>query len=140
MNEVFLSETINAPVEKVWRALTDVDQMRQWYFPMLETFKPVKDFETSFNVHHNDKDFPHVWKVTDAIENKLIAYDWRFDGFPGNSHLTFELTDQGASTILNIKHSGLDSFRPDLHPDLSAENFKEGWQQLVQALKNFAEK
>ncbi len=31
---VVIERTYNAPVEKVWKALTDVDQMRQWYFDL----------------------------------------------------------------------------------------------------------
>jgi hypothetical protein len=47
----------------VWNAITDPDQMRQWYFPMLESFKPEVGFEIQFDVPHNDKIYQHLWKV-----------------------------------------------------------------------------
>ena len=40
---VVIERTYNAPVEKVWKALTDVDQMRQWYFDLKE-FKLERRF------------------------------------------------------------------------------------------------
>ena len=33
---VVLERTFNAPVARVWRALTDVEEMRQWYFDLKE--------------------------------------------------------------------------------------------------------
>ncbi len=39
-NEPFVIERIlNAPVERVWRAITDKDEMKNWYFDIPE-FKP----------------------------------------------------------------------------------------------------
>src|SRR4030095_523220 len=46
---IILERTFDAPVEKVWKAITDIDQMKQWYFPQLENFKPEEGFETEFN-------------------------------------------------------------------------------------------
>ena len=31
----------NAPLQKVWQALTETDKMKQWYFPQLIHFEPV---------------------------------------------------------------------------------------------------
>ena len=36
---VVVERTLDAPVARVWKALTDVDQMRQWYFDLKE-FRP----------------------------------------------------------------------------------------------------
>jgi len=57
---IVIERTFNAPIEKIWKALTDINQMRQWYFPQLEDFKPQEGFETQFNVHHEGKDFLQV--------------------------------------------------------------------------------
>ena len=43
INEVLL----NAPVAKVWKAITDKDDMKQWYFDLAE-FKPEVGFEFQF--------------------------------------------------------------------------------------------
>ncbi len=38
----------NALIEKVWQAITDKDQMKQWYFD-IAGFKPEVGFEFSFS-------------------------------------------------------------------------------------------
>jgi len=38
---------INAPISKVWKAITDKDQMREWYFDLAE-FKPRVGFKFQF--------------------------------------------------------------------------------------------
>jgi uncharacterized protein YndB with AHSA1/START domain len=40
---IVIERTFKAPVAKVWRALTDVDEMRQWYFDLKE-FRPAVGF------------------------------------------------------------------------------------------------
>src|SRR5207253_1488269 len=48
---VVIERTYNAPIAAVWQALTDVDQMRQWYFALKE-FRPEVGFEFEFVVEH----------------------------------------------------------------------------------------
>lgn len=47
-NQAFvLQRTFNAPVSKVWTALTDKDEMKKWYFDLAE-FKAEKGFVFTF--------------------------------------------------------------------------------------------
>ena len=48
---VVIERTFNAPVARVWKALTDVEEMRHWYFDLKE-FKPEVGFEFEFVVEH----------------------------------------------------------------------------------------
>ncbi len=43
---IIVERTFNAPVARVWTALTDVNEMRQWYFDLKE-FKSEIGFELS---------------------------------------------------------------------------------------------
>ena len=133
-----LERTYNAPVARVWKALTDVDQMREWYFDMKE-FKPEVGFEFGFVVEHEGKTYDHRCKVTDVVSQKKIAYTWRFHGHEGNSLVTFELFPDGDKTRLKLTHTGLETF-----PKTAAfarENFEKGWTQLIGTeLKQFVEK
>ncbi|HET9823735.1 MAG TPA: SRPBCC domain-containing protein, partial [Chitinophagaceae bacterium] len=58
-SSVVIERTFNATVEAVWKAITDIEQMKQWYFPQLTEFKPQEGFETEFTVHHEGRDFLH---------------------------------------------------------------------------------
>src|SRR5882762_5001691 len=94
---VIIERTLNAPVTRVWKALTDVDQMREWYFDLKE-FKPQAGFEFEFSVEHEGTTYHHLCRVTEVISQKKIAYTWRYKNEPGDSLVTFELSSEGEKT------------------------------------------
>jgi uncharacterized protein YndB with AHSA1/START domain len=130
---VVIERTFDAPVATVWKAITEIDQMRKWYFPMLEAFEPRVGFQTQFNVRVDEKDYLHIWKITEVIAGKKITYSWKFGGFPGESFLTFELFAEGNRTRLKLTHEGLETFLPDANPLLSRGNFAKGWTHFMGA-------
>jgi uncharacterized protein YndB with AHSA1/START domain len=135
---VIIERTLNAPVGRVWKALTDVDEMRHWYFDLKE-FKPVVGFEFEFVVEHDGNSYHHLCRVTEVVSQKKIAYTWRYKGEPGDSLVTFELTPDGGKTRLKLSHDGIESF-----PKTAAyarKNFETGWTQIIGSeLKPFVER
>lgn len=137
---LILERTYNAPVEKIWKAITDTEQMKQWYFPQLESFKPEAGFQTQFNVHNEGRDYLHIWKIREAIPLKKISVEWKYGGYPGNSLVTFELFPEGDKTRLVLTHEHIDSFLPGEHPELSQQNFVQGWTHFMEkGLREFVE-
>jgi uncharacterized protein YndB with AHSA1/START domain len=135
---VEVERTFNAPVARVWKALTDVDQMRQWYFD-LKKFKPEVGFEFGFVVEHDGNTYDHRCRITEVIPQKKIAYTWRFEGHEGNSLVTIELFPEGEKTRLKLTHEGLETFPKT--PAFARENFEKGWTQIIGSeLKKFVEK
>jgi uncharacterized protein YndB with AHSA1/START domain len=135
---VVVEQFFAAPVEKVWHAITDPEQMRQWYFPMMKEFRPEIGFETEFDVVAGDKHFLHIWKITDVMPGKKISYNWKYGGYPGDSTVTFELHENGAETRLILTHEKLETFQGHVHPGLAKENFLEGWKAFIQVrLKDY---
>lgn len=133
-----LERTFNAPVDKVWKAITDKDSMKQWYFD-LEEFRPEVGFEFRFTGGAEDKPYLHLCKVTEVIEGRKLTYSWRYDGYAGNSFVTFELFPEGDKTRLKLTHTGLETFPAD-NPDLRKENFVAGWNEIIGThLKNYLE-
>jgi uncharacterized protein YndB with AHSA1/START domain len=82
---IVLEQTFNSSIESVWNAITEIEQMRQWYFENIPAFKPEIGFETQFNVQSNHRNFLHKWKVTELQHLKLITYSWKFEDYPGKS-------------------------------------------------------
>jgi uncharacterized protein YndB with AHSA1/START domain len=135
---VVIERTFNAPVERVWKSLTDVAQMRQWYFDLKE-FKPEVGFEFQFVVEHEGTTYDHRCKVTEVIPQKKLAYTWRYKGHEGDSLVTFELFADGNETRLKLTHEGLETF-PKI-PAYARENFEKGWTEIIGSeLKQFVEK
>jgi uncharacterized protein YndB with AHSA1/START domain len=138
-NEPFVIErTYNAPVEKVWKAITDKNQMKQWYFDLAE-FKPEVGFEFQFYGGTEEKQWLHLCKVTEVVPMKKLTHSWRYEGYEGNSFVTFELFPEGNKTRLKLTHEGLETFPP--LPEFRKENFAEGWTSIIgTSLKEFLEK
>lgn len=139
-NEPFIIErNFNAPIAKVWKALTDKDEMKLWYFDLAE-FKPQERFEFQFYGGTEEKQWLHKCKITEVVEEKKISYSWRYEGYTGISYVTFELFNEGEKTRLKLTHSGLESFPADV-PEFKKENYAEGWTAIIgTSLKEYLEK
>jgi uncharacterized protein YndB with AHSA1/START domain len=134
---VIVERTFSAPIARVWKALTDVEEMRRWYFDLKE-FKPEVGFEFAFTVEHEGVKYHHFCKITEVIPKKKLAYTWRYEGHEGDSLVTFELFADGDKTRLKLTHDGLETF-PKL-PSFARKNFMEGWTQIIgSSLKEFVE-
>jgi len=135
---VVIERTFNAPIERVWKAITDKDEMKKWYFD-LSAFKPEVGFSFHFTGGDGNNLFKHVCRVTEVVPKKKLAYSWRYDGYEGNSIVTFELYGEGNKTRLKLTHAGLETF-PGSNPAFAKENFAGGWTHIVgTALKEFVE-
>lgn len=132
--------TVNAPVSKVWKAITDKNEMKEWYFDLKE-FKPEVGFEFRFmGGPSEDRQYLHICEITEVEENKKLEYSWRYDGYPGKSFVTFELFEEGERTRVKLTHSVLESFGTD-NRDFAKENFDAGWEAIIRtSLKNYLEK
>jgi uncharacterized protein YndB with AHSA1/START domain len=134
-----IERTFNASIKKVWKALPDTHEMKEWYFD-IASFEPQSGFELEFIAGTPQKSYFHKCQVTEVIPGKKLSYRWRYDGYPGNSLVTFKLFEEGNQTRLRLTHEGIDSF-PNHLADFAKESFAEGWTHIVGiSLKNFVEK
>lgn len=136
---VVVERTFDASADKVWRAITEIEQMKHWFMRELASFKAEVGFETAFNVHHNGKDYPHSWKVIEVVPQRKVAVEWRFPGNSGISVATMELFPEGARTRLRVTHTGIDS-HPQDNPDFARESFQQGWNEIADQLQAYMEK
>jgi uncharacterized protein YndB with AHSA1/START domain len=134
-----IERTLNAPAEKIWKAITDRDQMKQWYFDIAE-FKPEIGFEFTFIGGSEEKTYIHLCKITKIEPGKLLQYSWRYQDYPRNSFVTFELFPEGNATRLKLTHEGLETFPQD-SKDFARESFAGGWTYIIgTSIKEFVEK
>lgn len=137
--EPFVIERVYpAPVERVWKAITDKNDMKQWYFDIAE-FKPEVGFEFSFEGNDNGTCYIHLCTITEVVPNKKLTYSWRYQGFEGNSFVTFELSPENGGTRLKLTHAGLETFPP--LAQFAKNNFVQGWTYITgKSLQEFLEK
>jgi len=136
--EVTKETILNAPVSQAWKAITDPDEMKNWYFK-IDRFKPEVGFTFEFYGEAEAKKYLHLCEVTDVIPQKRLQYSWSYKDLPGRSLLTFELQPEGDKTRLKLTHAGLDTF-PANDPVFSRESFDYGWNEIISVLKNYLEK
>ena len=137
---IVVEQTFNASIDAVWNSITKIDQMRQWYFKDIPSFQPEVGFKTQFNVQSQDRNFLHMWEVTKVLPLRMIRYNWRYEGYPGDSFVTFELTKQNHLTELRLTHQVRESFPEDI-PEFSRESGVAGWTYFIRkSLREFLER
>jgi len=137
---IIVEQTLNKSIDTVWNSITEIDQMRQWYFDNIPSFKAEVGFETQFMVHSQDRKFLHMWKVTEVVPQQKITYNWKYEGYLGDSFVNFELFNQNNLTKLKLTHNVRESFPADI-PEFSRENCIGGWEFFIKkSLKKYLER
>lgn len=125
---VVVERSFGAPVERVWKAITSRDEMKQWYFDLKE-FRAEVGFQFAFDVEHEGVVYAHRCKVMEVVPFKKIAYTWCYEGYEGDSLVSWELFAEGQKTRLKLTHTGLDTF-PKI-PAFAPKNFVQGWTSII---------
>lgn len=129
-NPIIVEQEFNQPKETVWKAITEFDQMIQWFFENIPDFKPEIGFNTRFNVNAGERSFLHLWEILEVVPEKRIVYDWRYKDYEGRGVVTFELSEKGGQTTLKLTNEGLESF-PDDIPEFTRESCLGGWNYFI---------
>lgn len=136
---VTLERIYEAPIETVWEALTEKEQMKHWYFDVSD-FKAEPGFTFHFTGGDDQVKYLHLCEVIEADKPNRLSYTWRYENIEGTSLLTFELFAESANkTRLKLTHSGL-NFKTD-DPNFKPSSFNAGWTEITgTSLRNFVEK
>lgn len=132
-----IERTYNAPASKIWKAISDKKQMKEWYFDVSD-FRPEVGFEFQFTGENEGKKYVHLCKVVEAVDERKLKYSWQYKDYEGLSFVTFELFPEGDKTRLKLTHEGLETF-PALK-DFARESFEGGWNYIIgTSLKEYVE-
>lgn len=136
---LLLERRYAAPIEKLWKAITDAGQMKEWYFD-LGDFKAEKGFKFQFTGGDEKIQYLHACEILECDPPNRLSYSWTYPDYQGYSVLTWELFAEGGhSTRLKLHHTGLESF-PQEDPNFRRESFMGGWNYFVnEALPSFVE-
>ena len=139
--EIRLSIVIDAPREKVFRALTDPDVLAKWFSLPLSQ-RPVVDPRAGGTYNLNwvyDVGGKQVTagtsRILDIVENERLVtdwLDWRGDSSRKPQRLAWLLENVGGKTKVTLVHDGFE--RP---ADIGDYPF--GWLSLLDDLKKTAE-
>ncbi|MCD7936462.1 MAG: SRPBCC domain-containing protein [Tannerellaceae bacterium] len=136
---IVVEQKINAPRERVWKALTEREEMRHWYFDITR-FWPELGCDFQFNEIKGGKKYIHLCRIIDVQEKRKLAYTWKYEGFPGESVVTFELIPEDGQTTVRLTHRGVETFAR-MGANFSRERFEKEWNRIIkESLTDFAER
>ena len=136
---VVVKQRLNAPVAKVWNALTDREEMKNWYFDIPD-FKLDMHHEFNFFEPGGEK-FHHHGEILEIIPERKLKHSWSYPEFSKEKTLVrWELEPVDEYTEVTLTHKGLENFE-HLGVDFRKESFEQGWKDIVgKQLKQYVEK
>lgn len=137
---IIIEEIYAVPVAKVWQAMTDKEQMVEWYFD-IKDFVAEKGKIFDFDVEEGGNLYHHHFEILEVIPNKKLQHTWTHPGHSdGKSVLTWTLEPVGKGTKVTLVHEGVESFK-DGGDGFTKENYIAGWNEILgNWLRNFLEK
>ena len=127
---IITEQLLNQSIERVWKAITNSDEMVQWFFDDIPAFSPEEGFETKFIVALDNRTFTHLWKITEVEALKKIVYDWSYKEYSGKGIVIFELEEKENDTLLRLTNTGLDSVPNDI-PEFTRDACIGGWKYFI---------
>lgn len=136
MEKLEKNVTINAPVEKVWAALTDNSKLGEWML-MPTTFEPVVGKEFTFKAEATEKwdGFIHC-KVKEVEVNRKLVYTWDAGMENTETLVTILISENNGQTNLTIIHTGWENLPAEMREQM-INGHSKGWD--LRFVKNLSE-
>lgn len=126
---------IKDPLERVWKAVTEAEQLSLWYspgspweIPLLQVGEPVF-FHHSPNSYHAGTEIVTLRAVIETIESlQRFAVRWDSETSGISTVTTFILTEEKGGTIVTLTESGYETKQ-------QVEQVEEGYGMSLENLK-----
>ncbi len=138
---------LNAPLSRVWRALTDYQQFGEWFLVKLENpFVPGQ--ATSGYITHPGYEHIRMEVVVQALEPEhTFSYTWHpfavdptvdYSGEPCTL-VEFKLQPSAAGTLVTLRESGFEKLPPERRSICLRMN-EGGWRQQMLNIEAYVAK
>ena len=138
---------IDAPPERVWRALTNAGELSTWFQVSIEgEIASGNDvWMTSVHPQHSGQRWPV--RIVELTPSQRMVWQWH----PGEvdpsidyskaarTTVTFTLEPSGRGTRLSVSETGFDDIALERRAKAFADN-SQGWTEVLVWLKEYAEK
>ena len=139
-NTIELSEDFSVPVEALFKAWTDPEQLKQWWRPMNDSLENVKnELQEGGAVEYNftSKDFRVSGNYKLAEVNKKLVYTWNWEFTKDleneNYELTIEFESKENGSTIHVLQEGLGG-------EDVVSTHEQAWKEGLQSLKAYLEK
>jgi len=127
---IVVEQDFDRSASDVWDAITKIGEMRKWFFENIPDFKPEEGFVTRFVVESGNRSFVHLWKVTEVDPQRKVVCNWKYEGLPGDSFVTFEVSGDEKSARLKVTALVQEDF-PEGIPEFRRESCLGGWTHFI---------
>ena len=137
---IIVQYEIEAPVDKVWKALTDKNEMKFWYFDIPDFVAEAGQIFNFFEPGGENK-YHHQGEILDILPNQKLKHTWSYPDYSSvKTTVTLELIPEKDETLVRLTHEGIENFK-GLGDNFSRESFTEGWNTILgKNLKGYLEK
>ena len=131
--------TLNRPIEHVWAALTEADQLSQWFGDSAEV-----DLRPGGRMTVGWSEYDAIAEcVVESVEPpRRFSYRWQSstsdDGVAWMTTVEFTLETSGGGTLLTVIESGLSALPDELYGRTLEEN-SSGWTSELEDLRQMME-
>jgi uncharacterized protein YndB with AHSA1/START domain len=147
-DEIVSEIDIAAPPERVFQALTDAGELKQWFTSAecpvkVWAMDPRADGSYRYATEKGSilingvSEFECHGHITEFDPPRVLAYTWYANWHDDSTRRTlvrWELTPSNAGTHVKVTHSGL------AHLPIARKDYGGGWPEVVEKLKGFVEK
>lgn len=137
---------LNAPIERVWRAISDHREFGAWFKAILDQpFEPGAD-STGRMTYPGFEHMPWLAKVERVEPPRLLSFRWPPYDHESNEVrvddpwilVEFRLEPSGAGTRVTVTESGFDALPAELR-DKAYRSNEGGWEEQMQNIKAHVE-
>lgn len=135
-NTIKQSVTVNAPRNKVFKALTDAAELMRWFPTKVESdARSGGRFKFTWEFAAAEQNGSQEGKYKDVVPNEKLSYGWQ-GGPNADTTVEFRLSDSGGATTVQLVHSGWPSSNEGKQ---LIERHEGPWGFYMQNLKAYLE-
>jgi uncharacterized protein YndB with AHSA1/START domain len=123
---VTVNVALSASVKQVWQALTEPENVSQWFGRLNSPLQPGVDNRLDFE----DGDF-FLLEMIKLDPPYRVAYNWRFLGLSPLNTIAWTITPQDVGCLVTVTDQEAGRSREE------AESLKEGWLDFTQRLVQY---
>jgi uncharacterized protein YndB with AHSA1/START domain len=129
--------TIAAPLEDVFRGLTEADALEHWMATAVESdARTGGRFRYEFEFDDPSQNNTQEGEYVAIEEGRRVALPWVFPFSDKQTTVEYSLTPSGEETSVAFSHTGFEEGEPW---DGAYERFTGGWRMFLEGLKRYVE-
>jgi uncharacterized protein YndB with AHSA1/START domain len=131
---------ISAARERVWLAMTDPEQLKQWYAPGCPWEIPALQVGTTVKFYNTDIDI-QLAKIEVVEPLREFTLRWQLDEADPDTTLvnTFRLEEENGGTRVTVTQAGYESLPEGLRQQ-QFEQDEEAYTAIIESLKAYVER